>query len=126
MCFMRLLWSKLRDWFYNIIAPLGASTIIHSEGMYRLSNHWGRFANSKWRLGPLEPATSSKFKVGFARWEDFYPDNAEDKLYYIAADYAKRTVNYQHKQNPNYDPKAVLRTSFETTKRSSKFGICSN
>ncbi len=87
------------------------------EGMYRLSNHWGRFANSKWRLEPLEPATSSKFKVGFARWEDFYPDNAEEKLYYIAADYRKKTVNYQHKNNPNYDQKAVLRTSFETTKK---------
>lgn len=87
------------------------------EGMYRLSNHWGRFANSKWRLEPLEPASSSKIKVGFARWENFYPDNAEEKLYYLAADYAKRTVNYQHKQNPNYDEKAVLRTSFETTKK---------
>jgi hypothetical protein len=26
-------------------------------------------------------------------------------------------VNYQHKNNPNYDSKAILRTSFETTKK---------
>lgn len=87
------------------------------KGMYRLSNHWGRLANSKWRLEPLEQETSSKTKLGFAFWTDFYPDNAIDKLYYIEMNYKKNTVNYQHKNNPNYDNKAVLRTSFETTKK---------
>ena len=29
----------------------------------------------------------------------------------------KKTVNYQHKDNPKYDKKAILRTSFETTKK---------
>lgn len=86
-------------------------------GMYRLSNHWGRLANSKWRLEPLEPETRSKIKLGFASWDTFYPDNALEELYYLEADYKKKIVNYQHKNNPNYDNKAVLRTSFETTKR---------
>lgn len=86
-------------------------------GMYRLSNHWGRLANSKWRLIPLEPATESKKKLGFALWEDFYPDNAEEKIYFIEADYSNNTVNYQHKNSPSYDNKAILRTSFETTKK---------
>jgi hypothetical protein len=86
-------------------------------GMYRLSNHWGRLANSKWRLEPLDPETTSKTKLGFAQWAFFYPDNASDKLYYIQADCIKNTVNYQHKNNPEYDKKAILRTSFETTKR---------
>ena len=86
-------------------------------GMYRLSNHWGRLANSKWRLEPLEPETNSKIKLGFAPWTTFYPDNAHDELYYLEANYLKKTVNYQHKENPNYDNKAILRTSFETTKR---------
>lgn len=87
------------------------------SGMYRLSNHWGRLANSKWRLEPMEPETSSKTKLGFASWNDFYPDNAEEELYYLEANYIKNTVNYQHKYNPNYDKKAILRTSFETTKK---------
>jgi hypothetical protein len=87
------------------------------QGMYRLSNHWGRLANSKWRLEPLESATDSKIKLGFASWDTFYPDNALEELYYLEADYKKKIVNYQHKNNPNYDNKAVLRTSFETTKR---------
>jgi hypothetical protein len=86
-------------------------------GMYRLSNHWGRLANSKWRLIAIEPETASKFKLGFAPWNSFYPDNTIDKLYYIEADFDKNTVNYQHKNNPQYDNKAILRTSFETTKR---------
>lgn len=87
------------------------------QGMYRLSNHWGRLANSKWRLEPLESVTDSKIKLGFASWDTFYPDNALEELYYLEADYKNKIVNYQHKNNPNYDNKAILRTSFETTKR---------
>jgi hypothetical protein len=94
------------------------STYYYTEvGMYRVSNHWGRLANSKWRLVAMEPESESKTKIGFAPWTSFYPDNAEEKLYYIAADFDKNTVNYEHKKNPDYDQKAVLRTSFETTKR---------
>ncbi len=95
----------------------GSKYFYTKEGMYRLSNHWGRLANSKWRLEPLEPETDTKFKIGFAAWDEFYPDNAEEELYYLEANYIKKTVNYQHKNNPNYDSKAILRTSFETTKR---------
>ncbi|MBF4494505.1 hypothetical protein IRZ83_18455 [Flavobacterium sp. JLP] len=98
------------------------STYYYTEaGMYRVSNHWGRLANSKWRLiaRDVDPEASgeSKTKIGFAAWNEFYADNAEEKLYYIEADFEKNTVTYQHKKNPNYDSKAILRTSFETTKR---------
>jgi hypothetical protein len=46
-----------------------------------------------------------------------YPDNAVEELYYLEMNYDKNTVNYQHKNNPDYDGKAILRTSFETTKK---------
>jgi hypothetical protein len=95
----------------------GSNYFYTKEGMFRLSNHWGRLANSKWRLEPMEPETESKIKLGFAPWTNFYPDNADEELYYLEANYIKNTVNYQHKNNPNYDKKALLRTSFETTKR---------
>lgn len=95
----------------------GSSYYYTKSGMYRLSNHWGRLANSKWRLEALEPETESKIKLGFAPWTNFYPDNAVEELYYLEANYIKKTVNYQHKNNPDYDNKAILRTSFETTKR---------
>lgn len=86
-------------------------------GMYRLSNHWGRLANSKWRLEPLNPESSSKTKLGFASWESFYPDNQHEALYYLEVNYIEKTAQYQHKNNPNFDQKAVLRNSHETTKR---------
>lgn len=95
----------------------GSKYFYTSEGMYRLSNHWGRLANSKWRLEPLEPETESKFKLGFAPWNKFYPDNAEEELYYLEANFEKKKVNYQHRNDPNYDGKAILRTSFATGKR---------
>lgn len=109
------------DWLVNkecdFKSKSGSSYYYTESGMYRLSNHWGRLANSKWRLEPLEEATSSKIKLGFAFWTNFYPDNATEALYYIEADFVSNTVNYQHKNHPNFDNKAVLRTSFETTKR---------
>ncbi|WP_296687463.1 hypothetical protein [Flavobacterium sp.] len=95
----------------------GSSYYYTKEGMYRLSNHWGRLANSKWRLEPMEIESPTKHKLGFALWTSFYPDNATDKLYYLEANFEKKTVNYQHKNNPTYNQKAVIRTSFETAKR---------
>ena len=95
----------------------GSSYYYTSEGMYRLSNHWGRLANSKWRLVPMVPETASKYKIGFAKWDCFYPDNNVEQLYYLEMDYEANTVNYQHKLNPDYDKQTILRTSLETTKR---------
>ena len=84
--------------------------------MYRLSNHWGRLANSKWRLIPSKEISNSKTKLGFANWTDFYPDNDTDLLYFIEVDFQTNTTNYQHKLHPSYDGKAILRTSTETAK----------
>ena len=95
----------------------GSTYYYTKNGVYRTSNHWGRLANSKWRLVPLSPATESKYKTGFAKWEDFYPDNAIDSLYYLEADFDKKTIQYQHINNPNYDKNIPARTSAATTKR---------
>lgn len=95
----------------------GSSYFYTEKGMYRYSNHWGRLANSKWRLLASCPETESKKKVGFALWDTFYPDNSVDLLYYIEVDYVKNVVNYQHKNCPRFDQKAILRTSFETAKK---------
>ena len=75
----------------------GSCYYFTKRGMYRLSNHWGRLANSKWRLIPLSIETDKKFKWGFAPWTSFYPDNAVDELYFIQPDYLNNSVNYQHK-----------------------------
>jgi hypothetical protein len=36
--------------------------IITLNWMYRVSNHWGRLANSKWRLEPMQTESGSKLK----------------------------------------------------------------
>ena len=95
----------------------GSSYFYTDVGMYRLSNHWGKLANSKWRLVALQPESASKTKLGFALWNDFYPDNNYDLLYYLEADFENNVITYQHKNNPNYDKKSILRTALETTKR---------
>lgn len=115
--FQEVLSDKIENLKVQYDSKSGSKYFYTEEGLYRLSNHWGRLANSKWRLEPMEPETASKTKLGFAAWNEFYPDNAEEELYYLEANYIKNTVNYQHKNNPNYDKKAILRTSFETTKK---------
>lgn len=107
----------IRDLSIQFESKSGSTYYYTESGMYRLSNHWGRLANSKWRLDPTEPENLSKIKLGFATWDSFYPDNNEEKLYYLEVDYAMSVVNYQHKNNVQYDNKAILRTTFETSKR---------
>ncbi|WP_026708983.1 hypothetical protein [Flavobacterium frigidarium] len=109
--------SRIEGLKAQFSSKAGSTYFYTDKGMYRLSHHWGRLANSKWRLVAALVPSASKTKLGFATWETFYPDNATEKLYYIAADYEKGLVNYEHKNSPQYDNKAILRTSFETTKK---------
>jgi hypothetical protein len=101
----------------NFISDSGSQYFYSEKGLYRLSNHWGRLGNCKWRLIPFEVESLSKTKLGYATWDSFYPDNNHDFLYYLEVDYSQRKVIYQHKNNPKYDGKTPLRTSHETTKR---------
>jgi hypothetical protein len=94
----------------------GSLYFYSKDGMYRLSNHWGRLANSKWRLIDKKISTE-KFKVGFAKWESFFPDNDFEKLYYLEWDREVNDIMYQHRKNADYNGKAILRTSKETQKR---------
>lgn len=109
--------DKIKGLKLQYQSKAGSCYYYTTTGMYRLSNHWGRLANSKWRLEPMEPESESKIKLGYSPWTNFYPDNSFEELYYLEADYVKGTVNYQHKNNPNYDNKTILRTSFETAKK---------
>lgn len=102
---------------FDFISKSGSSYYFSKKGMYRLSNHWGRLANSKWRLFSFNVIIESKYKWGYASWESFYPDNSIDQLYFIQPDFINNTVNYQHKNAPEFDSKAILRTSFETAKK---------
>lgn len=115
--FQEVLSDKIENLKIQYDSKSGSKYFYTEKGMYRWSNHWGRLANSKWRLEPIQTETDSKFKIGYAAWDEFHPDNADEELYYLEANYVLCTVNYQHKNNPNYDNKAIIRTSYETTKK---------
>lgn len=93
----------------------GSSYFFTEDGVYRLSNHWGRAANCKWRL-QTTISNSFRTKLGFANWSAFHPDNETEKLYFITVDFENQTVQYQHKCSPDYQENYVLRTTAETTK----------
>ena len=101
----------------NYESESGSKYFYNEFGMYRLSNHWGRLANSKWHLIALKPETDSKLKLGFAKYESFFPDNDIDAIYYLEFDSKNDTINYNHKNNPDFDGKPILRTTLETRKR---------
>jgi hypothetical protein len=109
--------SQIENLQISYKSDAGSTYFYTEKGMFRLSNHWGRLANSKWRLIANEDVTDSKFKLGFATWDSFYPDNDDEKLYFLEYDSKTNTINYQHKKSNTFDGKPILRTTFETAKR---------
>ena len=114
----------------NFKSKSGSSYYFTENGLYRLSNHWGRAANCRWRLKPIAKSTSknqlqkstskinnSKDKIGYANWTDFYPNNDKDKLFYIEVNWITNDVIFQHKNNPNYKDHFVVRDALATAKR---------
>ncbi len=109
--------SEIENLQVSYKSDAGSTYYYIEKGMFRFSNHWGRLANSKWRLVSSEMESESKFKLGFAIWDSFFPDNNEEKLYFLEFDIKTGTINYQHKNSETFDGKAILRTTFETAKR---------
>lgn len=94
----------------------GSTYYFTEKGVYRVSNHWGRAANCRWRLESENKNGNQKIKVGYANWTDFYPNNEQENLFYIEITPETNEVTFQHKLNPNYDGKAQLRNASETAK----------
>ncbi|AWI26654.1 hypothetical protein [Flavobacterium pallidum] len=93
----------------------GSSYFFMESGVYRLSDHWGRAANCKWRLEAADKKHG--LRLGFAFWATFHPDNETEKLYFIDYDPQTRTVVYQHKNNLKLDDVKTLFSAPEVTKR---------
>lgn len=100
----------------NYTSKSGSNYYFTTEGVYRVSNHWGRAANCKWRLQALENFPSDRTRAGYANWTEFHPDNDLQKLYLIEVDFNNNTVNYNHIGN-TIGSESMLRTASETTKR---------
>ena len=106
------------DWHYK--SKSGSGYCFTEEGVYRISNHWGRAANCRWRLISNSNSSSkinnSQNRIGFAKWTDFYPNNETESFFYVEVNFETKEATFQHKNNPNYDGKAVLRNASETAK----------
>lgn len=87
-----------------------------NEGVFRVSNHWGRAANCRWKLQSTEKIKSQTKKCGFAKWSGFYANNDNEKLFYIDVNHLTQEVSFQHKCNPKYTNQ-VLRNANATAKR---------
>lgn len=100
----------------NYKSKSGSSYYFTETGVYRLSNHWGRAANCKWRLQNINDSKNQELRLGFALWTEFHTDNDTEKLYYIEVDFETNTVSYQHKSNLAAGGTALFRTASETEK----------
>lgn len=64
-------------------------------GVYRKSNHWGRVANCRWKLDSNENYRNQQIATGFAKWTDFYPIHATEKLFSIHVNFDTKKVKLQ-------------------------------
>ncbi len=101
----------------NYRSESGSTYYYTKHGVYRLSNHWGRAAKCQWRLVSDFPAEIDDLRLGYADWADFRENLDPDvDAYYISVDFDTKKVSYMHKDNPEYDQVAVIRSADATRK----------
>lgn len=86
-----------------------------TDGVYRLSDHWGRVANCHWRLIPLTHFKNQNNTVAYANWCDFYSNDDSAKLFFIRVNEITLEVNFFHKHTAETE-NVVFRNAKETTK----------
>lgn len=111
-----VLFETKQDTKINFKSKSGSQYLFTEEGVYRISNHWGRVANCRWRLEPLINYKSQQTKVGYAKWTQFFLNDETSKLFFVKVDFERKEINFYHKESSNYDGKAVLRNVNETAK----------
>ena len=111
-----VLFSEIRDLKINYKSQSGSEYIFTPEGLYRISNHWGRVAVCHWRLIPLAQFKNQNTIVGFAKWTDFYSNDDTSKLFFIKVDFETQDVNFYHKLSSDTQEKVILRNAKETAK----------
>ncbi|MEX6626107.1 hypothetical protein [Tenacibaculum salmonis] len=82
------------------------------EGVYRYSNHWGRVANCRWKIKGVEEYKSQDYYVGFANWNDFYPLNNTDKVFYLNVNYTTKQVKIQRLKNEDKSDYFLMTSEF--------------
>ena len=109
-----VLFNEINNRKISYKSKSGSQYIFSSDGLYRISNHWGRVANCHWRLIPLDKFKNQNTIVGFARWADFYSNDDRSKLFFIKVDFETGEVNFYHKLNQENQEKVILRNAKET------------
>ena len=111
-----VLFNEISGLKINYKSESGSEYIFTAEGLYRISNHWGRVANCHWRLVPLSEFKSQHNIVAFAKWTDFYSNDDNSKLFFIKVDTEISEVNFYHKQSSESQEILILRNAKETAK----------
>lgn len=95
----------------------GSSYFYTREGVFRLSNHWGRAANCRWRIENSIEVGGKGSKLGFARWTSFYADTSNGALYFIAVDFTSNCTTYHHVKSAENTQNSLVKTSGYTLRR---------
>ncbi len=109
--------SEIANKKANYISKSGSSYFYEDAGVYRLSNHWGRAANCRWRLEKSSLERSEGAKLGFAKWTSFYADTSNAELYFIKVDFDSNTAQYHHLLSEKNTQNSLVKTSGYTLKR---------
>jgi hypothetical protein len=83
-----------------------------TEGVFRYSNHWGRVANCRWKIQGIENYKNQEYYVGFAKWEDFYPLNNSDKVFYLEVDFLEKQAKIKRLKNEKSDDCFLMTSEF--------------
>jgi hypothetical protein len=83
-----------------------------SEGVYRYSNHWGRVANCRWKIKGIADYKNQEHYLGYASWNDFYPLNDIDKVFYIKVDLDTYEVQIHRNLQDEHGEALLMRFSF--------------
>ncbi|MFM7895471.1 MAG: hypothetical protein ACKO8L_05955, partial [Flavobacterium sp.] len=83
------------EWHYK--SKSGSGYCFTEEGVYRISNHWGRAANCRWRLISEIKNPNQKERIGYAKWTDFYPNNETENFFYVEVNFETKEATFQHK-----------------------------
>ena len=108
--------NQIQNLKCNYISKSKSQYFFNDIGVYRLSNHWGRASNCRWRLATDNKLVSQRNLVGFAKWTDFFPNDETSNLYFIAVNFNTNDVNFYHKNCSSYDGNATLRNALQTAK----------
>ncbi len=82
------------------------------EGVFRYSNHWGRVASCRWKIKGIDIYKNQEYYVGFAKWNDFYPLNNSDKVFYLEVDFVVKQVKIKRLKNEEKSNSFLMTSEF--------------